>query len=93
MPTIIISDQVQKPYGEWLTECLMEFGKRNLSALCVAAIDADTGETLTGYYDCNVQDKALLSSAIHADAMLDVMKANAGAILDAADDTGEEESG
>lgn len=42
MATIIISDQVQQPWGEWLTEALMDMGGRNISAIALVAKDAKT---------------------------------------------------
>lgn len=86
MATIIISDQVQQPWGEWLTKCLSELGARNLSSMAILAIDSDNRDTITGYWNCEANDKVLLAGAIQADVTMDVVKANIGAILEAADD-------
>lgn len=86
MATVIISDQVQRPWGEWLTKCLSELGSRNLSAVAIAAVDTDNGDTIAGYWHCSHNDKVLLAGMIQSDAMMDRVKANIGSILEAAED-------
>lgn len=86
MATIIFSDQMQQPYGEWLTKCLGELGARNLSAVAIVAIDSDNADTIAGYWHCSHHDKVLLAGAIQSDAMMDCVKANIGSILHEAND-------
>lgn len=85
MGTVIFSDQMVQPYSQWLTDCLQEFGGRKLSCVAIAAIDAENGDVVTGYYQCFANDKAILAANINADSMLDLVKANAADILEAAE--------
>ncbi len=86
MATIIISDQVQQPWGEWLTKALMDMGGRNISAIALVAKDAKTEDVFTGYWHCGAHVKMTMAGILQTDATLDCVKANIGSILEAADD-------
>lgn len=86
MPNILISD---KPYAQWLNKGLAEFDKHNLRSLAIIGIDSDTREMLTGYYQCSVNDKAVMAANIQADALYDTVIANAAKIVAAAEDQNE----
>lgn len=90
MKTVIFSDQMEQPYGEWLTECLHELGRRNLKSVAIAAIDGENEDTITGYWHCSVYDKTLMAGAIQSDVMMKVVKANITSILESAEDEDDE---
>lgn len=62
-------------------------------AIGVAALLPD-GSVFTNYFgDCNHADKAFLAYHMGVDAMIDVVKANAKTIVEAAQDEGGEDDG
>lgn len=89
MPSVLISD---KPYAQWLTESLAEIDRRNIGAIAVIAIDVDTRDTITGYYNSSMQDKAIMAANMQADALLDSVMANADQIIRRAEDLEDEDN-
>lgn len=60
----------------WLEDAIKTLIQVKPTQICLAARTGN-GETLTAYYMCDAEDKALIASHIQADAMLDVLEANA----------------
>lgn len=86
MKTVIISD---KPYGKWLSESLSRLDKMNIESFAIIGL-TDNHETVTGYYNCDVSDKAVMATNIHADALYDTVIANADQIVKAAEEQNED---
>ena len=59
--------------------------------LALIGIDHDTGEVITGYYNCLMSDKAVMAANIQADAILDSVMANADSIVQKAEEIAENE--
>lgn len=79
-------DDVKKtPYAEWLEGFIGEVLTHRPEKIGVCCMMED-GTRLTGYYgECSPEDKALLGMHLHADAMLDIVLANADRIVAAAE--------
>ena len=84
----IISD---KAYAQWLSESIGYMDKRKVEKLALIGIDHDTGEVITGYYNCLMSDKAVMAANIQADAILDSVMANADSIVQKAEEIAENE--
>lgn len=70
----------------WLEDCVKNLYERNKeSRITSAAIVtmSDDRAVLTGYYNCDAQDKAIFAHNINADAMLDVVVSNIDIVRDA----------
>ena len=84
----IISD---KAYAQWLSESIGYMDKRKVEKLALIGIDHDTGEVITGYYNCLMSDKAVMAPNIKADAIFDSVMANADSIVQKAEEIAENE--
>ena len=84
----VISD---KAYAQWLSESLGYMDKRKVEKLALIGIDRDTGEIITGYYNCLMSDKAVMAANIQADAIFDSVMANADSIVQKAEEIAENE--
>ena len=87
MHSIIISD---KPYASWLAESLANIDDINADAIAITAIDVKKHEVITGYYNCSMQDKAIIATNIQSDALYDSILANADQIIKRAEEIEEE---
>ena len=65
----------ETPYAEWLEESIKTIFEQNPDRIAICATLSD-GDTLTAYYNCCAEDKAIFSHHINSDAMLDVVLAN-----------------
>ena len=66
-------------YAAWLEESLQLIYKAKPKAIAIAAV-TETGETVTGYYNADAQDKAVFAHHIQSDIVLDIIRANAAEI-------------
>lgn len=65
------------PYAEWLEDGIKTIfhGK----PVCIALVATlESGETVTGYYNADAQDKAVFAHHIQSDVTLDIIANNAG---------------
>lgn len=82
----------------WLEDCVKNLFERNKqSHITSAAIItmSDDKVVLTGYYNCDAQDKAIFAHNLNADAMLDTVCNNADIVkqaIEELDDFGGNES-
>ena len=81
--SIVISGQ---PYANWLTESLGYLEDRGIQKLALLGIDVSTGETVTGYFNCTMADKAVMAANVQADALFESVLANARLIIKRAED-------
>ena len=72
------------PYAEWLEEAIKTIFEQNPDRIAICATLPD-GDTLTAYYNCCAEDKAIFSYHINSDAMLDVVLTNIGLIKEEVD--------
>lgn len=80
-----MDDITKKPYTAWLEEALRNIMETGTEKMCVATI-LPNGDILTGYYNVNATDKALLAHNIQADVTMDIIKANIDTIKKAMED-------
>ena len=71
--------------AEWLEAGLRKMFELKPSSIALVA-SLETGETLTGYYHADAQQKAMFAHHINSDAMLDVVLNNIGLVRDALDE-------
>mgnify|MGYP005764207973 CR=1 FL=1 len=88
MKTILISEQ---PWAQWLADSLGELEARSVKSLALLGVDASTGEVVTGYFNCNMADKAAMAANVQADALFDSVLANADLIVQRAQEMDEED--
>lgn len=81
--SIVISGQ---PYADWLTESLGYLEDRGIHKLALLGIDVSTGETVTGYFNCTMADKAVMAANVQADALFESVLANADLIVKRAEE-------
>lgn len=78
----------------WLEDCVKNLYERNKqSHITSAAIITQSEDrlVLTGYFNCDAQDKALFAYNLNADAMLDVVCANADIVKQAIEEADEDD--
>ena len=68
-------DPSSLPYAEWLENSLRKLASKRVDSLCIMAVTEDS-EVLTGYYNCSVSDKFLMSGYLNQDAMIETLQAN-----------------
>lgn len=80
--------EANKDLAGWLEECLRKMFELKASSVGLVAT-LETGETLTGYFHADVQQKAVFAHHINADAMLGVVLNNINLVRNALDELGE----
>ena len=83
-------DLNELPFASWLEDAVRGLIENKATVIAIAA-GVQNDQVLTMYYNCGMAEKALLATHINGDAMMDMVLANAGLILDAAEDEEEEE--
>lgn len=63
----IISDKQQEEYTGFITETLNTFQNHNIRGIAIVALTDD--ETLTGYWNMNLRDKATAENEIRYDVL------------------------
>lgn len=87
----MIDDITKSPYAGFLEDVIKAVMEYSPTKIAFCTLNPD-GTTLTGYFgDCDQQDKALLAHYIYVDSIMDVMKANAGMIVEAAEEDPDED--
>lgn len=80
----------------WLEDCVKNLYERNRESRITSAAIVTMSEdrlVLTGYYNCDAQDKAIFAHNINADAMLDTVLANADIVKQAIEEVDEDDEG
>lgn len=78
----------------WLEDCVKNLFERNKESRIVSAAIitmSDDRAVLTGYYNCDSTDKAIFAHNLNADAMLDVVCANADIVKQAIEEADEDD--
>lgn len=87
-----MDDVMNSPYAKWLEGLIQSILENKPVRIGICAV-TDDGLVLTGYYgDCCPEDKYVMAYHIHADAFVDVAKANAREILAAAQEGDEDDA-
>jgi hypothetical protein len=63
----IVSDK-KTEYNEWMAETLDKLGDEDIKGISVSAI-CKNGDVLTGYWNLNLQDKAIIHTNIQYDCI------------------------
>ena len=71
-------DVTKLPYAPWLEDTIREMTEHDVQSICIA-VKVD-GDTMTGYWNADAQDKAMFAAAIQSDIVLDIVEQNADAI-------------
>ena len=80
----------------WLEDCVKNLYERNKESRITSAAIITMSEdrlVLTGYYNADAQDKAIFAHNLNADAMLDVVCANADVVKQAIEEAEEDDQG
>lgn len=75
-------DITKLPYAPWLEEAIRTLTEHDVRSTYIVAI-IDEGDTMTGYWNADTQDKAILAHHIQSDIILDIVQQNAGIIKEA----------
>lgn len=88
-----MSDITKTPYAPFLEDVIGLMMEQKPTKIAIVTLNPD-GSMLTGYFgDCDQQDKALLAHQIYSDSIMDIVRNNAGMILEAADEEADDEDG
>ena len=68
-------DITKLPYAPWLEDTIREMTEHEVQSICIGAI-TQNGDTMTGYWNSDLQDKAVLASAILSDIVLGIVEQN-----------------
>ncbi len=85
-----MNDPRKLPYAAWLEESIKLLSEQDVKSICLAAI-VNGGEALTAYYAADMTAMTVMAANIQADAMLQMVTANARMILDAAEEQEEDD--
>lgn len=83
MSTIIISNDMNQPYGEMVTEALHEFGKRGINKIAMIGLSDDASDAVIGYYNMQAFDKSAAAAHIQSDVVMKIVLSNIDAIKEA----------
>ena len=72
-------DITKLPYAPWLENAIRTLTEHDVRSACIVAT-VDAGETMTGYWNADAQDKAIFANNIQSDIVLDIVGQNADAI-------------
>lgn len=72
-------DVTKLPYAPWLENAIRFLTEHDVHSACIVAT-VDDGDTMTGYWNANANDKAVFASNIQSDVLFDVIRNNADAI-------------
>ena len=75
-------DITKLPYAPWLEKALRTLTEHHVHSACIVAT-VDDGDTMTGYWNADTQEKAIFAHNIQSDIILDIVKQNAGIIKEA----------
>ena len=75
-------DITKLPYAPWLEEAIRTLTEHDVRSACIVAT-IDEGDTMTGYWNADTQDKAIFAHHIQSDIILDIVQQNAGIIKEA----------
>lgn len=78
-----------KAYYPWLEDALRELAEHEPTSICMVAMCGDL--QLTTYYNCTVANKYEMISAVHADIVMDTVRANIEQIKDAFEEDDDEQ--
>ena len=87
-----MEDISRLPYLEWLEATLKVVVESKPSAIGIVTIE-ESGNVLTGFWNADAQDKAIMAHNMNAEAMLDVVLNNIGMVRDALDGLDDEGGG
>lgn len=80
-------------YAPWLEETIQTMSTHKIQSIAIAAIlDDEEDATLTAYYLAGMADKVVMAAHINADAMYDMVMANALGIMREAQEQEAEEN-
>lgn len=84
-----MTDIKSLPYAGWLEDMIKSLAETEPENIAMAAKLRD-GTVLTAYYMADMTDKVILAENIRMDAVFEMAKANARAIVEAAEEDEEE---
>ena len=70
-------DITKLPYAPWLEEAIRTLAEHDVRSACIVAT-IDDGDTMTGYWNADAQDKAIFAHNIQSDIILDTVPQNDG---------------
>lgn len=80
-----MSEIEKEPYAAFLEESIKAIFEARPVSMAVVAICED-GNTLTGYYNADAQDKAVFAHHIQSDVVMDIVTANINTVKEALED-------
>lgn len=78
------------PYAGWLEEAIATLAACGAKSIALAA-QVENNTVFTAYFNADMTDKIILSENIRMDAVFEMAKANARAIVEAAEEADEGE--
>ena len=79
-----MSGITEQEYAAWLEKALQALYKSKPIAIAIVA-KTEAGNTLTGYYNADAQDKAVFAHHIQSEIVLDIIKAMMEGVDDGTD--------
>lgn len=90
-PATTKEEFAELPYAQWLDDTMMQLFEINPVCITINAI-TDDGEVLSGYWNCNANNRAIIMDAMRNDSLLEYIEDNRDTILAILNDNdGEEE--
>jgi len=73
--TVIVSDKGTQKFNPFMADTIERLNENKVKGIAISAICAD-GNTITGYWNMSLQDKAIAETAIHYDCIDQLIMAN-----------------
>lgn len=80
-----MKDITQEEYAEWLEDSLKTIVEGSPKCIVLAA-KLESGDVVTGYYHCGLEDRAMLLAHIQADMTMSIVQSNADMVKSAIDE-------
>ena len=87
-----MKDITKEKYAEWLENSVKAIAEGDAKSILLAA-KLGNGEVVTGYYECGLEDKAMLLAHIQADMTMSIVQNNADMVKKAIDDLDDDGGG
>lgn len=84
----VIVSTSEQPYTQFMAEAMNTFEDYNIKGIAIVALT--DGDTLTGYWNMNLDDRAKVKTEVEFDCIDEFMKRNIDRYIDYESEDGEE---
>lgn len=86
MSTVIISNDMNQPYGEFVTDFLHKISEKGVQKIAMVGMADAEHDAIMGYFNMETADKAMAAMHILSAATVEMIVANIDRLRDALND-------